>query len=84
MDMAPTTLAHASACTTPPHASACTTPQEGMPDDVVESKKCLAFCSKIIELFTSLHGKSEIIVLNLCSIEKVLLVLCYLLDMWLW
>ena len=34
-----------------------TAPQEVMPDDVVKSKKCLAFSSKIMELLTSLHGK---------------------------
>ena len=34
-----------------------TVPQEVMPDDVVKSKKCLAFSFKIMELLTSLHGK---------------------------
>ena len=43
---------------TPAHgASAFVTSQVAMPDDVVGSKKCFAFCSKIMELITSLNGK---------------------------
>lgn len=38
-------------------ASAFVTSQVAMPDDVVGSKKCFAFCSKIMELITSLNGK---------------------------
>ena len=37
-------------------ALACIAPQEVMPDNVVKSKKCLTFSSKIMELLTSLHG----------------------------
>lgn len=43
---------------TPAHgASAFVTSRVAMPDDVVGSKKCFAFCSKIMELITSLNGK---------------------------
>ena len=43
--------------TTSVSGSALVTSQVATPEDVVRSNKCLAFCSKIMELVTSLHGK---------------------------